>query len=89
MTEKGKPVEKQGRKAEDLREVFNLLWWPGCLECEMYFRSEKMFIRERDVDVIDQEWMELILEARDLGLSIEDVRNFLYPDSQKEASSTY
>ncbi|WHY78733.1 anti-repressor SinI family protein [Neobacillus sp. WH10] len=48
-----------------------------------------MFIRERDVDVIDQEWMELILEARDLGLSIEDVRNFLYPDSQKEASSTY
>ena len=48
-----------------------------------------MLITERAVDVIDQEWMALILEAKDLGLSIEDVRDFLNRDSQKESSSTY
>ncbi|WP_257984303.1 anti-repressor SinI family protein [Neobacillus cucumis] len=36
-----------------------------------------MVITVKDVDVIDQEWQELILEARKLGLSIEDVRDFL------------
>ncbi|MBV7506361.1 anti-repressor SinI family protein [Bacillus sp. sid0103] len=32
---------------------------------------------ESKVDVIDQEWIALILEAKDLGLSIEAVRDFL------------
>jgi DNA-binding transcriptional MerR regulator len=36
-----------------------------------------MVITESKVDVIDQEWMALILEAKDLGLSIEAVRDFL------------
>jgi DNA-binding transcriptional MerR regulator len=36
-----------------------------------------MVITKNEVDVIDQEWMELILEAKDLGLSIEAVRDFL------------
>ncbi|WP_338449605.1 anti-repressor SinI family protein [Niallia oryzisoli] len=27
--------------------------------------------------VLDQEWLELIKEAQDLGLSIEEVRDFL------------
>jgi DNA-binding transcriptional MerR regulator len=36
-----------------------------------------MVITESNVDVIDQEWMALILEAKDLGLSIEAVRDFL------------
>jgi len=36
-----------------------------------------MMITAKDVDVVDNEWKELILEARNLGLSIEDVRNFL------------
>lgn len=40
-------------------------------------------ITERDVNVIDQEWMALILEARELGLSIADVREFLHQDGQK------
>ncbi|MEH7302829.1 anti-repressor SinI family protein [Neobacillus drentensis] len=42
-----------------------------------------MIIAERDVDVIDQEWMALILEAKELGLSITDVREFLLQDGQK------
>ncbi|MEH7307989.1 anti-repressor SinI family protein [Neobacillus drentensis] len=36
-----------------------------------------MVIIESDVEVIDQEWMALILEAKELGLSIEAVRDFL------------
>ncbi|MFP5112257.1 anti-repressor SinI family protein [Bacillaceae bacterium C204] len=36
-----------------------------------------MVITENNVEVIDQEWMALILEAKDLGLSIEAVRDFL------------
>ncbi|WP_081825381.1 anti-repressor SinI family protein [Bacillus sp. UNC41MFS5] len=36
-----------------------------------------MVITESKVEVIDQEWIALILEAKDLGLSIEAVRDFL------------
>jgi len=43
-----------------------------------------MLIAKSDVEVIDQEWMELILEAKDLGLSIKAVRDFL---SQQEVMS--
>jgi antagonist of SinR len=50
----------------------------------MYFGSDKMVIIKNDVEVIDQEWMELILEARDMGLSINVVREFL---SQQEVMS--
>jgi hypothetical protein len=49
----------------------------------------KMVITESEVDVIDQEWMSLIMEARQLGLSIEDVRKFLCRVSHEEPSSTY
>lgn len=35
-----------------------------------------MVITEKEVEVIDQEWMTLILEAKELGLSIEEVRDF-------------
>ncbi len=48
-----------------------------------------MVITESEVDVIDQEWIALIVEARQLGLSIEDVRKFLSRDSHEEPSSTY
>ncbi|MBT2659360.1 MULTISPECIES: anti-repressor SinI family protein [Bacillaceae] len=47
-----------------------------------------MVITEKEMDVVDQEWMELILEARKIGLSIEDVRNFLTHDDLK-SSATY
>ena len=36
-----------------------------------------MLIAKSDVEVIDQEWLELILEAKDLGLSVKAVRDFL------------
>lgn len=36
-----------------------------------------MVITESNVEVIDQEWMALILEAKDIGLSIEAIRDFL------------
>jgi hypothetical protein len=36
-----------------------------------------MVITESEVEVIDQEWMALILEAKELGLSVEAVRDFL------------
>ncbi|WP_312473595.1 anti-repressor SinI family protein [Neobacillus sp.] len=43
-----------------------------------------MVITESEVDVIDQEWMALILEAKELGLSIEEVRDFF---SKQEGKS--
>jgi DNA-binding transcriptional MerR regulator len=36
-----------------------------------------MAVRERELLDIDQEWMTLILEAKEMGLSISDVRDFL------------
>ncbi|WP_074432762.1 anti-repressor SinI family protein [Neobacillus jeddahensis] len=41
-----------------------------------------MVITERDVEVIDQDWMALIVEAKELGLTIEDVRDFLTGENQ-------
>ncbi len=76
MSEKGKPAEKQGRKAEGLRRVFcydgRATWNTLCI-----LGVSKMVITKSEVEVIDQEWMALILEAKDLGLSIEAVRDFL------------
>lgn len=48
----------------------------------MYLGVKIMIITEREVDVIDQEWMALILEAKELGLSLEEVRDFI---SQQDA----
>ncbi|MFZ7945797.1 MULTISPECIES: anti-repressor SinI family protein [Bacillaceae] len=48
-----------------------------------------MFITNSEVNVIDQEWVALILEAKKLGISIEDVREFLNQDSLGEPSGTY
>jgi hypothetical protein len=36
-----------------------------------------MVVTESEVEVIDQEWKALILEAKELGLSIDAVRDFL------------
>ncbi|MGG1676319.1 anti-repressor SinI family protein [Neobacillus sp. NRS-1170] len=43
-----------------------------------------MVITERKMDVIDEEWMGLILEAKELGLSLEEVREFLNQHQVKE-----
>ncbi|MDN3017628.1 anti-repressor SinI family protein [Paenibacillus sp. BSR1-1] len=43
-----------------------------------------MVITERKLDVIDEEWLGLILEAKELGLSLEEVREFLNQSQVKE-----
>lgn len=41
-----------------------------------------MIVSESQVDAIDKEWFALILEARQLGLSIDVVQEFLNQDSE-------
>ncbi len=36
-----------------------------------------MVVTDKEVEVIDEEWLALILEAKELGLSIDEVREFL------------
>ncbi|NRD78115.1 DNA-binding anti-repressor SinI [Bacillus sp. BRMEA1] len=36
-----------------------------------------MMLAEKELQAIDEEWLELIQEARAIGLSIEEVREFL------------
>ncbi|MBT2688466.1 anti-repressor SinI family protein [Bacillus sp. ISL-47] len=36
------------------------------------------------MDGIDMEWMELILEAKNLGLEKEEIREFLHKNEAKE-----
>jgi DNA-binding transcriptional MerR regulator len=43
----------------------------------MYFRGEEMLNKNREVNGIDEGWLQLILEAKELGLSVELVRAFL------------
>ncbi|WP_311315632.1 anti-repressor SinI family protein [Neobacillus niacini] len=44
------------------------------------------------MEIIDNEWLALILEAKELGLSVEEVRDFLNgnkalgPETEKKAS---
>lgn len=38
----------------------------------------------KDVGVIDEEWYALILEAKELGLSIDEIREFLNQNEVKE-----
>lgn len=34
-------------------------------------------------DQLDQQWLSLILEAKKIGLSVEEIRNFLHSKSTK------
>lgn len=43
----------------------------------MYFRGERMENKGILVNGLDEEWLELIFEARNLGISKETVRDFL------------
>jgi DNA-binding transcriptional MerR regulator len=36
-----------------------------------------MNMTERETSTIDEEWLKLILEAKEIGLSIEEIRDFL------------
>ncbi|WP_120191009.1 anti-repressor SinI family protein [Ammoniphilus oxalaticus] len=36
-----------------------------------------MVKKEKDKDMLDQEWVNLILEAKEIGISKEEIRDFL------------
>lgn len=36
-------------------------------------------------DQLDQQWLTLILEAKKIGLSVEEIRNFLHGKSTEES----
>jgi predicted RNA-binding protein YlqC (UPF0109 family) len=84
-TEKGKLFEKKGRKAEDLRQVVACYDGRATWNTILYFRGERrMLFTESEMKVIDVEWFTLILEAKELGLSIEAIRKFLNQNEEKE-----
>lgn len=43
-----------------------------------------MLVTEKEMEVIDVEWFALILEAKELGLSVDAVREFLNLNEEKE-----
>ncbi|MGG3467806.1 anti-repressor SinI family protein [Neobacillus pocheonensis] len=43
-----------------------------------------MVITERKMEVIDEEWLALIFEAKELGLSLDEVREFLNQNQLNE-----
>ncbi|MCM3569200.1 anti-repressor SinI family protein [Neobacillus mesonae] len=43
-----------------------------------------MIVEEKTVEVLDEEWVALINEAKNLGLTIEEIKSFLH--QQKEYS---
>jgi|UPI000554C3D6 hypothetical protein len=51
---------------------------------QLYFRGGKVVKTMKMVEGLDQEWMDLILEARNLGIEMEMVRNFFMQNGTKE-----
>ncbi len=75
-TEKGKPLEKAGRKASGLlHDNCNDGW--AAWNTKSYFRGEKVLVKERGFEGLDQEWIALIMEAKEIGLESDLVRDFL------------
>ncbi len=42
-----------------------------------------MIVQEKVIEVIDEEWLTLISEAKKLGLSIEEIQSFLHQNDEK------
>lgn len=55
-----------------------------CLGYESYFGGKSVFKTEASIEGIDMEWMQLILEAKELGLDQEEIRKFLQSNVVKE-----
>lgn len=51
-----------------------------------YFRGEKVIVQDSVAEIIDEEWLALICEAKKLGLTIKEVQHFLYQNGEKENS---
>lgn len=84
-TEKGKPVEKWGRKVSGLRyEKTIVLGWLDCLEYDLYFGGKKVARVQGNTRELDREWIQLIMEAKELGLDKKEIRTFLNQHNEKE-----
>lgn len=73
--DKGKRVEKYGRKVTGLRH--SVLRWPDCLGYEKYFGGKNLTKDQSVLEGLDAEWMKLILEALEMGIGKEEIREFL------------
>ncbi len=73
--DKGKRIEKYGRKVTGLRHW--VLRWLDCLEYGLYFRGENVIKEKTVFEELDSEWTKLILEALEMGLNKEEIRKFL------------
>lgn len=82
-TEKGKLIERWGRKVAGLR-YWKILWWLDCLEYDTYPGGRMLTEQNVKIDGIDLEWMQLIMEAKNLGLQKEEIREFLHNNRAKE-----
>nr|WP_174732838.1 anti-repressor SinI family protein [Mesobacillus harenae] len=61
-----------------------MLWQPDYLECARYFGGNKV-IKEKSVpEELDSEWMQLIMEALELGIDKEEIRQFLNCHNQQD-----
>lgn len=82
ISDKGKLAERQGRKVTDLR--FTKTMMAGLPEIQRrILGGEKMEILMKEVEKMDQEWKELILSALKMGISKEEIREFLKTQTLK------
>jgi len=73
MNDKGKPFERLGRKATGLRFLTRMAELPKIVIILGGLILSALTI-EKDIDT---EWLELINEAKKIGLSIDEIRDFL------------
>ena len=72
ITEKGKLIEKLGRKTTDLRFLHYDGWVSFTKGADLMEKLNKVFDNE-----LDKEWLKLIYEAKQLGLSSKEIKDFL------------
>jgi hypothetical protein len=75
--EKGKPFERLGRKATGLR------FKPMTAELPkiVHILGGNIVIATASDKELDKEWLDLILEARNLGISVDEIKEFLKKSS--------
>lgn len=61
-----------------------ILRWLGCLEYDTYPGGKNLTEQNVKVEEIDLEWLQLIMEAKNLGLQKEEIREFLHNNRAKE-----
>lgn len=54
---------------------------PGIQKCILGVKT--VIVQEKVIEVIDEEWLTLISEAKKLGLSIEEIQSFLHQNDEK------